>query len=305
VKNPLRQMQPVMAFAAAHLDANLSLAALARRAGLSPFHMHRLFRAAAGETPKQFAQRLRLDCAAAMLLGRRDAILDVALACGFESHEVFSRAFRRRFGMTPASYRQRGFAAAANGSQTAKQAAKHKALTRKIGPCLRLFLTNRSRSAKGNEMAYSITTTELSSQPVLVVRRRVKRPELAAALGELFGRIFQHLQRAGAALAGPPFTRYLEWGPGLITIQAGMPVAAAVSGEGDIVADTLPGGPAATTTHAGPYEGLGEAHAAVQVWIEERGLAPAGPPWESYVTDPADYPDPADWKTDIFWPVAR
>jgi len=29
----------------------------------------------------------------------------------------------------------------------------------------------------------------------------------------------------------------------------------------------------------------------------------AGAPWESYVTDPADYPDPADWKTEIFWPV--
>jgi AraC family transcriptional regulator len=300
-KNPLREMQPLMAFAAAHLDANLSLAALAARSGISAFHMHRLFCAAAGETPKQFTLRLRLDSAAALLLGRHDSILDVALSCGFQSHEVFSRAFRRRFGMTPACYRQRGFAASAS----AAQARKHAELIGRISPCIRLFSMNQSARAKGNYLAYSITTTQLSAQAVLVVERRIKRSDMAAALGELFGRIFQHAQRAGAALAGPPFTRYLEWGPGLITIQAGMPVAASVSGEGDIVAETLPAGPAATTTHAGPYESLGEAHAAVQMWIEDQGLAPSGPPWESYVTDPADYPDPADWKTHIFWPVAR
>ena len=57
------------------------------------------------------------------------------------------------------------------------------------------------------------------------------------------------------------------------------------------------------TTHTGPYDKLTEAHAAIQVWIEDQGLVTAGAPWESYVTDPADYHDPADWKTEIFWPV--
>jgi AraC family transcriptional regulator len=82
-----------------------------------------------------------------------------------------------------------------------------------------------------------------------------------------------------------------------------MPIAAPVPGGGDVVADTLPGGLAAMTTHSGPYDKLTEAHAAVQAWIEEHGLAASGAPWESYVTDPADYPDPADWKTEVFWPI--
>ena len=47
-----------------------------------------------------------------------------------------------------------------------------------------------------------------------------------------------------------------------------------------------------------------EAHAAIQQWIEAQGLLAAGPPWETYTTDPADYPDPQDWKTDVFWPLA-
>ena len=85
-----------------------------------------------------------------------------------------------------------------------------------------------------------------------------------------------------------------------------MPVTANVgknASEADVRADTLPGGFVATTTHAGSYDKLNEAHAAVQQWIEAQGLTPAGAPWESYTTDPADYPDPKDWKTEIFWPV--
>ena len=153
-------------------------------------------------------------------------------------------------------------------------------------------------------MSYSITKREISTQLVLIVRRRIQQAEIAATLGEVFPRVFQYAQQAGTALAGPPFTRYPEWGPGLITIEAGMPVAASVPGDADIVADSLPGGVVATTIHAGPYDRLTDAYAAMQVWIKEQGLSPSGAPWEVYVTDPAEHPDPKDWKTEIFWPLA-
>ncbi len=294
----LKQVQPVLAFAAAHLDENLSLTALAGEAGLSAFHLHRVFSAAAGETPKQFTLRLRLGRAALLLLTSKDSVLNVALSCGFQSHEAFCRAFRRRFGIGPRDYRARGFA----GRVTSAQEAEHAALVTRLGPCVRLFHTEPPNSRR-KTMTYSIAKKELSPQPVLVVRRRVKPSEIAATLADALGRVFQHGQRTGAAFAGQPLTRYLEWGPGLITMEAGMPILALCAGEGDIQADTLPGGLVATTTHAGPYDKLTEAHAAIQVWIEEQGLKPAGAPWESYVTDPADYPDPADWKTEIFWPI--
>jgi AraC family transcriptional regulator len=294
---PFRRMQPVLEFAAAHLDEDLSLTALAARAGLSAFHLHRVFSAAAGETPKQFTLRLRLERAALLLLRGEDSVLNVALSCGFGSHEAFCRAFRRHFGTGPRAYRARGFA----GGASPVQAQEHAALLTRVGPCIRLFHSQRSHT--DNAMNYSVTRKEIPPQPVLVVRRRIKPSEIAATLATEFPRIFLYAQRTGAALAGQPVARYLEWGPGLITIEAGMPVAALVHGEGDIAADTLPGGQVATTTHAGPYDKLTEAHAAIQVWIEAQGLVPAGAPWESYVSDPADYPDPKDWKTEVFWPI--
>jgi AraC family transcriptional regulator len=299
----LRQIQPVVAYAAGHLDQDVSLAALAGQAGLSAFHLHRVFSAAAGETPKQFTLRLRLGRAAAMLLTSDDSVLDIALGCGFQSHEAFCRAFRKRFGMTPSDYRARGFV---DGSGT-PHAARHRVLVDQIGPCIKLFHTQQDGRPQKNDMAYSITKKEIPAQPVLVVRRRIKPTEVAATLGEVLGHVFQYAQQNGIAMAGQPFTRYLEWGPGLWTIEAGLPVTAntrETASEANVRPDALPGGWVATATHTGPYDKLGEAHAAIQQWIEAEGLSSAGAPWEIYTTDPADFPDPKDWKTEVFWPIA-
>jgi AraC family transcriptional regulator len=171
---------------------------------------------------------------------------------------------------------------------------------------------------KTSVMTYAVTKKELAPQPVLVVRRRVKRSEIAAAIGEALPHVFMYAQRNGIALAGLPFTRYIEVGPGLLTIEPGMRVAApseeakpidaagtTAAGAGEVKADVLPGGPVAVTTHVGPYDSLSDAYGAIQQWIEGEGLAAVGTPWESYVTDPGEHPDPKDWRTEVFWPLAR
>jgi AraC-like DNA-binding protein/effector-binding domain-containing protein len=303
-------VQPLLAYAAAHLEDDVSLNALAGKANLSAFHFHRVFSAAALETPKHFTMRLRLEHAAALLLLTDDSVLNVALSCGFQSHEVFARAFRRSFGMTPTTYRGRGFA----NRVSTTQAKRHAALVNQVGPCITLYhIDNRQEP----EMSYAITQQERSPQPVLVVRRRVKLSEIGSTLAEVLPRVFMHAQQTGAAIAGQPFTRYMEWGPGVATIEAGLPVvasgdnsndaesASAAAGGSEIVADCLPDGPVATVTHSGSYEKLSEAHAAIEQWIEAQGLRAGGPAWEVYTTDPADYPDPQDWKTDVFWPLAH
>ena len=304
-------VQPLLAYAAANLDDDVSLTALAGKASLSAFYLHRIFLAAVGETPKQFTMRLRLGHAAARLLMTDDSVLSVALCCGFQSHEVFIRAFRRSFGMTPSTYRLRGFA----DRVSTAQARQHAALVNQVGPCIALYHINKREEP---EMTYTIKRKELSPQPVLVIRRRVKPSEIGSTLAEVLPIVFKHAQQTRAAIAGQPLTRYIEWGPGLLSIEAGFPVVASGNNANDgespsdspaggpvIVADCLPGGPVATVTHSGPYEMLAEAHAAIQQWIETQGLRAAGPPWEIYTTDPADYPDPQDWKTDVFWPLAR
>ena len=145
---------------------------------------------------------------------------------------------------------------------------------------------------------------ELTPQSVLFVRQRVARHEISTAIGNCLGEVFPFCMKSGLALAGPPFTRYPVANVGLLTIESGMPLAAPAEGSGAIEAGTLPGGPAACATHTGHYEKLGETYAAMERWIEANGFRIGGAPWESYVTDPADYPDPNDWRTEVFWPLA-
>ena len=151
----------------------------------------------------------------------------------------------------------------------------------------------------------SIERRELSPVHVLLVRARCARHELSKAIGECLGKAFPYAMQIGAPLAGRPFTRYLSTGPGLFTIEAGCVLASATSGAGDVEATTLPDGPAVVAMHGGSYDTLSETYAEMERWMEKNGMLPGGAPWESYITDPAEHPDPANWRTEICWPVAN
>ncbi len=287
----------------AHLDEDVPLASLSAAARLSPFHLHRLFRSVAGETPKQYTLRLRLSRGAAMLLSGSDGVLHIAQRCGFRSHEAFTRAFRRQFGVSPRTYRRRGLTAPADRSRRRT----HAATVNRVGPCVGFYHLDARTPSQRNLMRHTVVRKDLAPQPVLLVRRRIKRTAVAATIGEALGHIFQYAQQHGIALDGHPLTRYSEPGLGLITIEPGMRIANAhhnVQAREDIVVEaTLPGGPVASTIHTGPYDTLGEAYAAVEEWIESHHLESAGAPWEYYITDPAEFPDPKDWRTEVFWPI--
>lgn len=281
------------------LDEDVSLASLAARAGWSPFHFHRAFRRVTGETPKQYTLRLRLEAAAARLVTGREPIVRIALGAGFGSHEVFTRAFRRRFGRTPAAYRSDVLKDA-----SPRQRARHAAVTATAGPCVGLFHLSTVRR-EVMMPTLSIERRELPVQTILFVRTTAARHELPNAIAQGVGKVYMHAQTAGAALDGHPFTRYLSAGPGLLEIEVGFRVAAAAAGADDVASGELPAGEAAVAVHAGPYDQLAETYAALERWIAQNGLRPAGAPWEWYVTDPADHPDPADWRTEVYWPVTR
>lgn len=151
--------------------------------------------------------------------------------------------------------------------------------------------------------APQITLQTLPSQPILFMTRRVPRSDIARALGECLPAVFVHCQREGIAMVGPPLARYVDMGVGLWTLQAGMPVAEGAEGQGNIESGTLPAGLVATAVHVGPYEALGTTHAAIETWLAEQGHVAAGGPWESYVTDPGEEPDPQQWRTQLYWPV--
>lgn len=280
------------------LRGDVSLAALAARSGWSSFHLHRAFRRLVGETPKAYTQRLRLDRAAARLVTGSDRVVDVALESGFGSQAVFTRAFTRRFGRSPARYRIAARAA------TREARARHAEITEATGPCLTLYHV--SLSDRRFEMSTPIIERQqLQPQHAVVVKRRVARSQIAETIAESLGKTFPYALQNGLAIAGRPFVRYSEVGPGLMTMETGTPLASPDPGTGEIEPITLPGGPAAVAIHMGPYDKLQDTYAAMERWMQQQGVRAAGAPWESYITDPADHPDPATWRTDVFWPITE
>ncbi len=90
-----------------HLMEPISLLMLARAAGYSPFHSARLFKEITGKTPFDYIRALRLSEAAIRLGQGSVRVTDVAFDFIFESHEGFTRAFSKQFGINPRLYGQK------------------------------------------------------------------------------------------------------------------------------------------------------------------------------------------------------
>ncbi len=102
-RRPLRDLQD---WITGHLADDLTVAALARRSGMSPRHFARAFRDEVGTTPAAYVEAARVEAAKLLLATTHDGALAVARACGFGTVETFHRAFRRVTGTTPDRYRQ-------------------------------------------------------------------------------------------------------------------------------------------------------------------------------------------------------
>jgi AraC family transcriptional regulator len=139
------------------------------------------------------------------------------------------------------------------------------------------------------------------------MRQRISRDEIAATLATMLPALFAHAQRHGLAITGPPFARYPEIGMGSLVIEGGVPLAAPAPApdvpDAGIEALTIPAGQVAVTIHRGPYDSLPQTYQAVEAWIRDQGRSVNGPPWETYLTDPGEHPDPETWETEIVQPI--
>ncbi|MEC5163124.1 MULTISPECIES: GlxA family transcriptional regulator [unclassified Janthinobacterium] len=88
-----------------HLTAALDVPSLAARVAMSERSFHRKFTGAIGATPAYFVETLRLDHARD-LLGAQVALKEIAARAGFSTPAQLSKAFERRFGVTPMLFRE-------------------------------------------------------------------------------------------------------------------------------------------------------------------------------------------------------
>jgi transcriptional regulator GlxA family with amidase domain len=100
-------LSDVRAWIEEHLAGDLSVPALARRAGMSPRNFARRFGEEVGETPARYVQAARLDAARRRLEESRHGLEKIAVDCGLGSADAMRRAFVAALSTTPSSYRAR------------------------------------------------------------------------------------------------------------------------------------------------------------------------------------------------------
>lgn len=110
-RTPIREL---VTWLGEHLGDDLSVGALARRAGMSERNFARVFAAETGTTPAAHVERLRLEAARRALELSGRPVKEIAAIAGFGAVETMNRAFRRLLRTTPLAYRAR-FATAAEG----------------------------------------------------------------------------------------------------------------------------------------------------------------------------------------------
>ena len=103
-REPLRELQT---WIVEHIDANLSVPALARRVAMSPRHFARVFTHEIGMTPGQFVEKARVEAARRRLEESPHGLKTIAADCGFGSADTMRRAFLRTLRVAPVAYRGR------------------------------------------------------------------------------------------------------------------------------------------------------------------------------------------------------
>lgn len=88
------------------IEDRLDLQRLAASASYSPTHLIRVYRNVFGETPSEYASRLRQLRAWELVRNTQLPVSEIALSLGFESESTFCRAFKQAFGLSATKVRK-------------------------------------------------------------------------------------------------------------------------------------------------------------------------------------------------------
>jgi AraC-like DNA-binding protein len=96
-----KAVQRMQEYIEAHLERPITMSELANVAHYSLFHAARIFKEITGRSPFEYVRMRRLSAAALRLMHTQTRVIDVAFDFVFDSHEGFTRAFARQFGVAP------------------------------------------------------------------------------------------------------------------------------------------------------------------------------------------------------------
>ncbi|MGM9973353.1 MAG: helix-turn-helix transcriptional regulator [Clostridiaceae bacterium] len=101
----INAVQKMQKYIETNLNNNITLHELAQEANYSPWYSAKIFKELIGKSPFEYIRLLRLSGAAIELRDSEKKVVDVAMEFSFDSHEGFTRAFTKEFGIAPKKYK--------------------------------------------------------------------------------------------------------------------------------------------------------------------------------------------------------
>ena len=131
---------------------------------------------------------------------------------------------------------------------------------------------------------------------------------ISQIMGQQYGSISMFMEQNNIAFAGMPFTIYHDMNlqNGTVIMSNAIPVneKIVITGNSDILCDYMPKLSALKTVLKGNYTNLPEAWKTTMKYIAENNIEQSKhKPFEIYTTDPEQFPNPANWITEIYIPV--
>jgi effector-binding domain-containing protein len=152
---------------------------------------------------------------------------------------------------------------------------------------------------------FELEIRELPEQPVVGTRERAHMDDLTTVIPRAIEEVHGYLEELGIRPVGAPITICpAPRDDDMVDVANTWPVAEEAQGRGPIQSWTLPAVRALWMRHRGPYERLPQSYRLLEEVMAQHGLEPVDAPREIYVTDPAEVADPADYVTEIAWPIA-
>lgn len=152
---------------------------------------------------------------------------------------------------------------------------------------------------------YPVHIRQEAAQPVLTKRLHTSFEAMKQGLGTVFAELYGALNHQGLRPVGPPFVLYhsAEFNEDDLDYEPGIPTERLAVAPAGLSAYSLAAGPVLYTLHAGPYDTIERAYQAVTAWMQEHGHGAAGPPREVYLVGKGQVENPAEYRTELLWPI--
>lgn len=164
-------------------------------------------------------------------------------------------------------------------------------------------------SGSNDSSASSYTDPEIVEREALTclcIADTSTEEDLANFFTQAFTQIGIHMGTNKLDMSAQPLAIYYgPWDPTNIPLKACIPVSGDAVGTDKIEIVNMPAGEYVLTHYYGDYYDMEGAHGSIEAYMTENELDHLGWCFEQYITDPMTEPDPANWQTDIAYPIAQ